>query len=304
MTRRLSDWALLISLVIMWGTSFMFNELALTGFPPATVVAGRLLLGAVILAIYVAARGAVIPTSLRTWGGYLALALCGNCIPFYLITSGQQTIDSAVTGILIATMPLATLFIAHAVLPGERATAGRVAGYLLGFAGIVILMGPTAWAGIGVTSGQLLAQLAVLGAAMCYACNSVMARMLVKDDVPMAAAATLLISAVLMIPVALLAESPWPVQSGPLGLVAVIWLGVGPTAIATLCYFALIRSAGPTFMSLVNYLSPVVAIAAGLLVLDERVGAEAYAGLVLILAGMALGQRAALSPSAVQSDTK
>lgn len=295
MTRSITDWALLLSLVAMWGTSFMMNEIALTGFPPASIVAGRLAIGAVILGVVAMLRGARFPRSPRLWAGYVALALLGNCIPFYLITTGQQAIDSAVTGILIATMPLATLFLAHVVLPGERATASRITGYVLGFAGIVVLMGPTAIAGLAGGSAELLAQLAVLGAAMCYAANSVMARLLVKDDIPTAAAATVFISALLMLTVAAMNDAPWPVQRDARALWAVAWLGVAPTAVATLCYFALIRSAGPTFMSLVNYLAPLVAIVAGLVVLDERIGAEAYAGLALILAGMALGQRTAPS---------
>ena len=296
MKRSITDWALLLSLVAMWGTSFMMNEIALTGFPPASIVAGRLVIGAVILGAVALVRGATLPRSPRVWAGFVALALLGNCIPFYLITSGQKAIDSAITGILIATMPLATLFLAHVMLPGERATASRIVGYVLGFAGIVVLTGPTAVAGLVGASAELLAQLAVLGAAMCYAANSVMARLLVKDDIPTAAAATVFISALLMLPVAAMHESPWPEQSGFRALAAVLWLGVAPTAVATLCYFALIRSAGPTFMSLVNYLAPVVAIVAGLAVLDEHIGAEAYAGLALILAGMALGQRPAESP--------
>lgn len=288
--RGLKDWALLLALVAMWGSSFMFNKLGVATVPPATLVAGRLTIGAIILIAAVHARGLRLPQLGRAWRPYAALAMVGNAVPFYLITWGQQVVASALAGILMAVMPLATLVLAHFLVHGEHMTRNRVIGFTLGFLGIVLLMEPTALDGIGGPALQMVSQLAVLSGALCYAANSVMTRLTVKSDVLVASAATLTVAAVVMLALALVLDRPWTLAPSFSSAAAVIWLGIGPTAIATLCYFRLIGSAGPTFMSLVNYLSPVVAVFLGVTLMGEQPGIAAYAALALILAGIALSR--------------
>ena len=288
--RTLDDWALLLALVAMWGSSFMFNKLGVATVPPATLVAGRLAVGALTMLVIVRARGLRLPRGAAVWAAYGVLGLVGNAAPFFFITWGQQVIDSAVAGILMAAMPLATLVLAHLFVQGEGMTATRVLGFALGFAGIVFLMEPAAVAGLGGSGLQILSQLAILCGALCYSANSVMARLLVKTDFTMAAAGTLLVAAGLMVPIALVYDRPWTLSPSFSSTAAIVWLGVGPTAVATILYFRLISSAGPTFMSLVNYLSPAVAVFLGVSLLDEEPGVTAYAGLALILSGTALSQ--------------
>jgi drug/metabolite transporter (DMT)-like permease len=289
-TRRFQDWALLLALVAMWGSSFMFNKIGVASVPPATVVAGRLAIGAVILIAVVYATGRRLPAFGRIWLAYLALAVIGNVLPFYGITWGQKVVDSALAGILMAIMPLTTLVLAHFLVAGERMTRNRIGGFLLGFMGIVVLMGPAALAGVGGSTLQVVSQLAVLGGALCYALNSVLARLLVRNDFLVAAAATLTVAAVIMLPVWLWLDQPWTLAPAASSVAAIVWLGAGPTAVATLCYFVLIGSAGPTFMSLVNYLSPAVAVFLGVTLMGEQPGVTAYTGLALILAGIAFSQ--------------
>jgi drug/metabolite transporter (DMT)-like permease len=288
--RTARDWALLLALVAMWGSSFMFNKLAIATVPPATVVAARLTLGALTLLAIVYARGARLPPPGRIWAAYALLGFVGNALPFYLIAWGQQFVDSALAGILIAGMPLATLVLAHFVVQGERMTLNRSAGFALGFAGIVLLMQPAAVAGFGGAAIDIVAQLAVLCGALCYSANSVLARLLVKTDFLSAATGTLLVAAALMLPIALVHDAPLSLHPSGGSMASIVWLGVGPTAIATICYFALISSAGPTFMSLVNYLSPAIAVFLGVTLLAEKPGVVAYAGLAFILLGIALSQ--------------
>jgi drug/metabolite transporter (DMT)-like permease len=288
--RTLHDWALLLALVAMWGSSFMFNKLSVATVPPATVVAGRLTLGALTLLFLMYGRGLRLPPFGPIWGAYALLGVIGNALPFYLIAWGQQVVDSALAGILIAAMPLGTLVLAHFVVHGERMTRYRVGGFALGFVGIVFLMEPPAAKSIGGAAVPVLAQLAVLGGALCYSANSVLARLLVKTDFLAAATGTLLVAAVLMLPFALLHDRPWTLQPGAVSAASIVWLGVGPTAIATILYFRLISSAGPTFMSMVNYLSPAVAVFLGVSLLGEKPGVSAYAGLALILTGIALSR--------------
>lgn len=289
-SRSLKDWSLLLALVAMWGSSFLFNKLSVASVPPATVVAGRLVLGALILLAVVYGLGKRLPKPGRIWVPYIFLALLGNCVPFYLIAWGQLTVDSALAGILMAAMPLVTLVLAHFLVQGEHMTRNRAGGFALGFCGIVLLIGPAALAGFGGSVLQVVSQLAILCGAFCYAGNSVLARIMLKGDVLVTSAATLLVASVVMLPLALVLDRPWGLQPDFAATASIIWLGIGPTAFATLCYYKLIGSAGPTFMSLVNYLSPAVAVLLGVTLLGEHPGIEAYAGLVLILCGIALSQ--------------
>jgi len=289
---------LLLALVAMWGSSFMFNRIAVATLPPWTVVAGRIGIAALVLTAIVYALGRRLPPPGRAWLPFAVIAMIGNALPFYLITWGQQVVESALAGILMAVMPLATIVLAHFLIAGEHLTRQRAAGFAVGFLGIVLLMGPAALAGIGGEAVRIISQLAVLGGALCYALQSVLTRLIVKGDVIVAAAGTLLLASSVVIPVALWLDRPWLLVPSTASAAAVVWLGVGPTAVATILYFMLIRSAGPSFMSLVNYLSPGVAVMLGLLVMGETPSANAYFGLALILAGIAVTQwwRAARTP--------
>lgn len=285
------NWALLAALVAMWGSAFMFVKLGVATVPPATLVAGRLVIGVVILFAVMHVRGLALPPPGRRWLPLAVLALVGNCVPYYLITWGQQFIDSALAGILMAAMPLATLVLAHSFVAGERMTVNRVTGFSIGFFGIVVVMGPAALAGLGGSLREVIAQAAVLGGALCYAANSIIARRAVADDFIVASTGMLVIACIVMVPAALVIDRPWSLAPSPGSVAVILWLGIGPTALATIVYFRLIAAAGPTFMSIVNYLSPVVALLCGVLLLGEEPGASTLAGLGLILSGVALSRR-------------
>ncbi len=287
-SRSAGDWLLLFALSAMWGSAFLFIKLGVATVPPATLVAGRLALGAIILYAALCWRGLRLPRLGRDWWPYAVLAVVGNAAPFYLISWGQQTITSALAGILMAIMPLTTLLLAHFYVAGDRITAWRIAGFTIGFGGIVVLMGPSALAGL---DADLVAELAVLAGAVCYAANSVLARRLISADFLVAATAVLIAGTVLVLPLALWFDQPWTLTPSAESVAAIVWLGIGPTALATILYFQLIATAGPTFMSLVNYLSPVIALAAGVLLLGEQPGPRAFAGLALILFGIAVSRR-------------
>lgn len=299
--RTLTDWALLLALVAMWGSSFMFNKHGLASVGPLTLVAARVAIGAGVLIALVYARGLRLPPMGPVWAAYTVLGVLGNALPFFLITWGQQVVDSAVAGILMAAMPLSTLVLAHFFVAGERMSAQRVAGFAIGFAGVVVLMHPTVASGGSGASVQVLSHLAVLGGALCYSANSVVARLLVKTDFLVVAAGTLLVATLAVLPLAIVLEKPWQLDPTFGSTASIAWLGLGPTALATIFYFRLISSAGPTFMSLVNYLSPAVAVFLGVALLDEEPGATAYGGLGLILAGIALSQTRRVTRSAHRS---
>jgi drug/metabolite transporter (DMT)-like permease len=289
-SRALKDWGLLAALVALWGSNFMFIKLGVAAVPPATLVASRLVIGALILVAVVRLMGYTFPPFGRAWTPYLVLATVGNCLPFWFITWGQKSIDSALAGILMAIMPLTTLLLAHFFVAGETMTRNRLAGFLLGFAGIVVLMGPAALSGLGGSPLQIAAQLSVLAGALCYAANGILIRLTLKGDVMVASAAIIAVAAVISVPVALVVDLPWRLAPDTTAVSLLLWIGIGPTAIATLVHLKLIASAGPTFMSLINYCIPVVALLLGVALLREEPGANAYTGLVLILCGIGVSQ--------------
>lgn len=292
----IKDWIALVLLSFMWGTSFLFTKIALEQLRPATVVTFRLGLGAVVLLAVLYWRGAPLPRGRWLWIHLLALSALGNTLPFQLIAWGQQSIDSGLAAMLIAWMPLGVLVLAHFFVPGESMTTARTAGMLLGFAGVAILVGPDALWRIGGDSAAMLSQAAMLAAALCYAVNAVLARHLPPGDVAVHTAATVSLAAMTMLPVG---AADGLAAAGALSwraIFALAWLGIVSTALATILYFRIIASAGPTFLSLINYLIPPIAIVAGALVLGERPAPSSLLALAIILVGIGVSQRP-VSPS-------
>ncbi|MCU0833900.1 MAG: DMT family transporter [Chromatiaceae bacterium] len=286
---RPADWGLLLALTVLWGSAFLFTKIAVSTLPSPWVVVGRLAIGAVLLvplAIGVAAR---LPPSRRLWIFLVLMALFGNALPFTLIAWGQRFIDSGLAGILMAVMPLATLSLSHYLVPGERLTVYRLGGFALGFVGVVVLMGPEALLGAG--TAELLPMLAVLTASFCYAISAILARLRPPSDALSSAAATTSIATLMVTPTLFVTGGfglEQPPSAGSLG--AVLVLGVFSTALATVLYFRLIRSAGPAFMSQLNYFIPLWAVLVGVLFLGERPELKHLLALVLILGGVLLAQ--------------
>ena len=280
----LREWTALLTLVIVWGSAFLLTDVALAGYTPATLVAGRLFIGAGLLLFVVMASGRRLPRSRRQWGIILVMALMGNVFPFSLIAWGQQTVPSGMAGILMAVMPLVVLLLAHR-FAGEGITAGRALGLLVGFGGVAVLLGPTV---AGSSTGSIAGQFAILGAAVCYGINVMLARLLVGTPAVVAAASVMLMATVFVVPAAVVGDAASaPTLSATLALLA---LGVFSTALGSLIYFRLVVNAGPVFLSLINYLIPVYAVLAGALFLGERLPEYAFTGLALVLGGIFISQ--------------
>ncbi|WP_417480999.1 DMT family transporter [Maricaulis sp.] len=289
----LRDWALLLVLTLLWGSAYAFIKHAVLSFSPAALIFVRISVAAALLTMWTYARGHRLPPlNDKRWLWFAALGLFGNTLPFFLISWGQQTIDSALTGILVATMPLTTIALAHVFVPGEQMNARRLAGFLLGFAGVVVLLGPVALRGLG--GAGLVAQLAVLGAAVCYGINAVLARLLPDTSPSLSGAGMLIMGAVLALPFGvwdLAHMQPAPVSAW----MNVLWLALGPTALASGLLMQIARTAGPSFLATVNYMTPIAAVATGLLI-GETVGWNALLALAIILAGVWLARKKPVPP--------
>lgn len=285
------DWLLLGALTATWGSSFLFTKLALAALTFGQVVSARLVLGALILVPLALLLRRRWPRGLRPWVFFGLIALIGNLLPFSLIAWGQRTIDSGLAGILMAIMPLATLGLAHLFVPGERLTRWRLGGFLTGFSGVVVLVGPEALLAIGGADGPLWPMLSVLAGALCYGVSSILARLQPARDALSTAAAVLTLAALGSLPIGLDAPLPDPAALAPLIILAVLFLGWVSTAIGMILYFRLIRSAGPGFTSQLNYLIPLWAVVIGIVFLGEQPNASHLAGLLLILLGVLVARR-------------
>jgi drug/metabolite transporter (DMT)-like permease len=285
-------WLLLAALVVMWGSSFMFTKIALTAFAPDVLVASRLVLAAAILLGLLAVRRQALPRPGRLWLFLVGMAVMGNALPFWLISWGQQRIDSNLAGILMAVMPLSTVVLAHFLVPGERLNRAKSAGFLLGFLGIVVLTGPEALLELKGQGTVLLYELSVLGGAVCYAISTIIARRRPDSDPLIAAAGVTLSASLFMVPLAALGAPPPSLAQITLApALAVLFLGLVSTALATVVYLKLVTLAGPSFVSLINYLIPLWAVLVGLVFLAEVPEWPALAALALILAGIALSEK-------------
>ena len=298
-TPGLSDWAKLIALVILWGSSFMFTRVAVEEITPQWVVTGRLTIAAIILCTLLVASRLALPRDPRIWLFFIAMSILGNALPFFLISTGQQYIDSGLAGIMMAVMPLTTLVMCHFFVEGEQINRNSLIGFILGFLGILVLTGPNALTQLGGDATEVFAQLMVLGGALCYATNTIVARRMPPQSPYVNTAVVMVFASTIMLPFAL--STPVAVDGTVFSevledlptnaLIAVAVLGLFSTATATVVYYSLIQSAGPTFLSQINYLIPLWALLMGVLFLNERPEWNAYVALVLILIGIALSQK-------------
>jgi drug/metabolite transporter (DMT)-like permease len=284
------DWLLFAGLVVAWGSSFVMSKIALRDVAPEWIAAARLSVGAATLLTIAACQRSAIPTDRKHLATYLWLGLVGNALPFLLITWGMQFITSGVAGLLMATIPLIVIVLAHFVLPGERLNTPRVAGFVLGFMGIVVLMGPENLLDIKTNGSQLLGQCAVVGGCLLYAVNAISAKRLNLRGTVAVSAGVLTAGAVLAT-VAALAQSPFDLLLKPAGaLLAVVGLGLIPTGLATVLWFKAVERTSPTFTSMSNYLVPVYALLFGALTLGEAVHWNVIAALALIMSGIGISR--------------
>ncbi len=280
-------WLLFLALGFMWGSSYLFIKIGVdNGLPPFTLIASRLFFGFIVIAAVVLLAREPLPRSSRQYGHLLVMSVVNIVLPFFLITWGEQSIDSALAAILNATVPLFVIVLAPLFLPDERITLNRVAGLAVGFVGVIVLFLPD----LGVLEGNsLLGWFALIGSAVAYAIGNVYAKRNVKGLRPMIPALFQVgFALVITTALALVIDRPiGRVSVTPQALFAVVWLGVLGSGFAYLAYFRLLKDWGATRTSLVAYLLPVFGIALGALV-GEPITASRLIGTGLIIGGVAL----------------
>ncbi|GIT90356.1 ABC transporter permease [Jannaschia pagri] len=285
----LGNWASIAALGLIWGGTFMVVAIALRGYGPVTVATARTTLGALALLSLVLAMGRPRPTMTPSLTVFVvALGILTTSLPFLLLSWGQQHVPSAFAGLSMAVLPLFLLPMAHVFVPGDRLTWRKGSGFALGLIGALVLLGP----GI-LQAGQgnlaALGRIACIGATLAYALGSILTRRCPPIDGIWLSALTLVVGAVLLLPAMVLTEG-LPGTAEPTVMLAILFLGLVPTGLAALLRVQVIRSAGPSFMTLVNYQVPVWSMVFGALVLSEVLPARFYLALALIAAGLFVSQ--------------
>jgi drug/metabolite transporter (DMT)-like permease len=283
----LKDWGMLLSLSILWGGSFFFVGVAVSELPPLTIVTLRVGIAALILWAVLLFSGQKAPKSAPHWRALFIMGLITNVIPFSLIVWGQTYIASGLASILNATTPLFTVMIAGLLLPDERITPRKIIGIVIGFIGVTVLIGPASLKELGTDT---LAQLAILGATISYGFSTTFGRRFKAMGIsPLQTSVGQLTAATIMLlPIMFFIERPDQLANPRADVwMAVISLGAFSTALAFILFFKILSSAGATNVSLVTFLAPITAILLGWLILDERLNAEHFIGMLFIGIGLA-----------------
>lgn len=289
---RLKEYLVLFLLAALWGASFLFIKEAILGMSPLTLVTIRLGVGALGLLIFVPFQPRIMEGWRSRLWGFFIVAVFNAVIPYIAISWGEEQITSGMAAILNATTPLAIVIVSNWWPGGERLTWGRAGAVLLGFAGVIVLVGPTAsqntslWYLLGVGAATL--------GAVSYAFGSLFAHQLLSGTPSMQPAiGQTTLGALLLTPVAGVALVAQPPAQAPslLAISAALALALGGTSVAYLCYYWLLERVGPANTLIVTYLLPCMALVYGALWLNETISWNALGGLILVLLGVFLAGR-------------
>jgi drug/metabolite transporter (DMT)-like permease len=283
------EWVLFVILGFFWGSSYLFIKIGVeAGLPPFTLVMLRLFFGLVLLATVVRIAGEPLPREAKTYGHLVVMATVNIVLPFSLITWAERSVDSALAATLNAAVPLFVIVVAAIFLRDERITANRVAGLIVGFVGVAILVG---FDPATLSSGNFNGEIALIGSTISYALGAVYARRNIHGLRPMIPALFQVGFAFALVTIlAFIFERPLAVMTAmtPNALFAVVWLGLLGSGLAYLVFFRILAAWGATRTSMVAYLLPIYGIALGALVLHEHVDQRLLVGTALVIGGVAL----------------
>jgi drug/metabolite transporter (DMT)-like permease len=279
-------WIVFILLGVIWSASFLWIKIAVAEIGPLTLVAYRVLFGLITGLLVAVFLRIPIPRDWKTWRAVGILGLINVAIPFFLITWGEQSIDSAVASILNATVPLFTIVIAHFFTQDDKMTVPKVTGLLIGFVGVVVLLSKDIQFD---AHNSAIGQAAVILASLFYAIGVTYARRN-TGNIPVEIRGTLtLVSAVIVMwAIAPFAEAPLKVPALPITWIALLWLGVLGSGLAFLMNYYLIHEIGPTRATLVTYIFPLGGVLLGVIFLHEQLSWQLAAGSALIISSIAV----------------
>lgn len=292
------DYGLLILLAVIFGSTYMFIGYALRSFPPLTLAASRVAIALAVLGGIALLMGERIPRDWRSWRSFLAMGTVGIALPFTIMTFAQQWIDTSLAAILITSMPLFTLTLAH-LFTDDKASPRKLLGVLVGLAGILMLLGPAAIAGVG---GSLVGQLMFVSIGLCYATLHVLIRRLGTGSGSsiVGSACSMAAAALWMFPLALIVDRPWTLAPRADAVAGMLALGLLSTALAHFMLFRLNKRVGPNFVAANNYLGPPVGMLWGVMLFGEEITWLRVSAMIVIFGGIALATTSRL-PARLES---
>jgi drug/metabolite transporter (DMT)-like permease len=280
------NFLLLLILGTIWGTSFLFIKIVVSEIPPMTLVAGRLGVAAFLMWGLVRIRRTEISRDGKLWRTFAVVGLLNGALPYYLISWGEQFIPSGWAALLQATTPLFTILLAHVITDDDRITPPKLAGVVLGFTGVGILMWPEVRQGVG---APVLGMLAIVGSSLSYAFASIYARSRLSKQSPMiSAAGQFTMGFAYILPLALAVEAPWTMTPSTRAILSWSALAVLGTVIAYTIYYELLKRTNATFTTMVTYIVPINGLLLGALVLNEPLSPSLLLSLGLVLGGVLL----------------
>lgn len=292
--RPVLDWVLFGLLAMIWAGAYPLTRVAVgkgleTGLPAEWVLPGRLCIGAVFLwIVLIATRKHLPPLSERKrWMSIVGMGIVGSVIPFFFITTAQETVNSSLAALYTAASPVFVAIGANLLFAEEKMSARTGWGVGLGFVGVAVLFGPEAMAGLGTASA--LAQVFLLIATIAYAASTLIARAAPPMDAVVFAASYATVSALASLPL-VFTVNPAEVQASWVNWAGVLGLGLGSSGVAQLLYMALITRAGATFVSLNGYAIPLISAGFGWVFFRETQSWNAALALCLILGGVWLAR--------------
>ena len=283
------SYILLVSLAIIWGVNFLFIKLAVVEVGPVTNVWGRLVMAALLLYIFMRFSGNRLILTRTYIIFYIAIGSLGSAIPFFLISSAEQTIDAGLAGVLMSPMPLLTLALSAIILRNEKINFLKILSFFIAAFGLVVLFGFENLSQLGGNNrAEFIAQLIVLLAAICYGVNSIVSKLVPKINFISLATGTTIASAILITPFAIIAEPFWLEDFGTQSIIAITFQGILGTALANLMFFKIIELKGPVFLSLINFQIPLIAYFSGVIFLGEIIKFNVLISLTMILCALYL----------------
>lgn len=280
------DWLLLILLSILWGGSYFFVEIALTALPIFTIVFLRVFTAAILLLLFIFLSGRKLPKERKIWFTLFVMGILNNAIPFTMIVSGQQYINSGFASILIAATPFFTVTAAHFLTKDEKINISKITAVLFGILGVTVLIGfeSLIW-----EANELKGIIFILIASLSYSTAGIWGKRFKSLDIDPVATATgqLICSSILLLPVMLISDKPWNLPFPPLEVWgAIIGIALFSTSIAYIVYFKILANYGATNVLLVTFLIPIVAVVLGILFLSEEFKVQYLLGMLIIGIGL------------------
>lgn len=274
---------LLLLLATCWGSAYTFIKIGIETIPPVTLIAARTFLAGALLLAILRLRGLRLPKDTAVWGRFLVQACLNSAIPFTLIAWAEQTVDAGLAVILNSLTPVVAFLITALITQHEAVSGRKLMGVVAGLTGASLIIGVGALDGLG---RDVVAQLAVVAATVCYACAAIYGKTFKGLDPMMPAAGSLVCGAALLFPASLVLDHPWTLSPSLPSLLALVALSVFSTALAFVIYFRLVQTLGSVATTSQAYLRVPIGVAIGAIFLGERLSLTSWIGLAFVMIGV------------------